>query len=128
MSAVSAVTHIGAGPLHGAGDPWGSAWSEALAELELSVTQAEQQLAAVHRHEPLTAVAAYEAAGPWQPRHGLGPLPASLHARAQALLDRQLAAAQHVAEAANLSRRQANAAEGMRSRPPAVPVYLDLQG
>jgi hypothetical protein len=33
-----------------------------------------------------------------------------------------------IAEAANLSRRQALAAEGMRSRSPAVPVYIDTEG
>jgi hypothetical protein len=59
---------------------------------------------------------------------GLGPLPASLQVRAEALLDRQISVGRRIAEAANLSRRQAVAAEGMRSRPPAVPVYIDTEG
>jgi len=128
MNAVSGVTRLGASPLHGPGDSWGSAWSEALAELELSVDQAEAQLAAIHRHEPAAAITAVGSAHPWEPRRGLGPLPASLRTRAQALLDRQLDTARRVTEVANLSRRQAQAAEGMRSRPPAVPVYLDAEG
>jgi len=118
MTAMGAVASVTAGG-------WPAAWSDALGELELSIEQAESQLASIRAHgagAPLVHLL------PWQPRHGLGPLPAPLRARAQALLDRQLDTARRVAEAANLSRRQAQAAEGMRTRPPALPVYLDTEG
>jgi hypothetical protein len=103
---------------------WDAAWSAALTELELDVAQAEALLRADHvpAKGPATVIAA------WRPPVGLGPLPASLLTRAQALLDRQLDVGRRIAEAANLSRRQAVAAEGLRSRPPAVPVYLDTEG
>ena len=102
---------------------WVEAWREALAGLELDVVQAEAQLAAAHTSAPiLTAPRA------WVPPQGLGPLPASLRVRAEALRDRQISVGHRIAETANLSRRQARAAEGMRSRPPAVPVYIDTDG
>ena len=103
---------------------WDAAWSTALTELELDVAKAEALLRA--DHVPAKGPAATVAQ--WRPPVGLGPLPASLMTRAQALLDRQLDVGRRIAEAANLSRRQAAAAEGMRSRPPAVPVYLDTEG
>ncbi|PVU84182.1 hypothetical protein DDP54_10640 [Cellulomonas sp. WB94] len=109
--------------LHRPVPTWETAWSAALAVLELDVAQAEAQLAAAHTSAPvLTSPRA------WAPPVGLGPLPASLKTRAEALLDRQISVGRRIAEAANLSRRQAAAAEGMRSRPPAVPVYLDTEG
>jgi hypothetical protein len=103
---------------------WDAAWSAALSELELYVAQAEALLRADHLTVPIagTTIAV------WCQPVGLGPLPASLVTRAQALLDRQISVGRRIAEAANLSRRQAAAAEGMRSRPPAVPVYLDTEG
>jgi hypothetical protein len=109
---------------HVAAPVWDAAWSAALTELELDVAQAEALLRADHVPAPGQAAAI----APWRPPVHLGPLPASLLTRAQALLDRQLDVSRRIAEAANLSRRQALAAEGMRSRPPAVPVYLDTEG
>ncbi|GEA90139.1 hypothetical protein [Cellulomonas cellasea] len=101
---------------------WDAAWSHALTELELDVAEAEALLRADH-------------AGPvelrsqqWVPPTGLGPLPAPLVERAQALLDRQLDVARRTAAAALLSRRHLVAVDAMRERPPAVPVYLDTQG
>ena len=103
---------------------WDAAWSAALTALELDVAQAEALL----RTDHVTATASAVIVAPWRPPVGLGPLPASLVTRAQALLDRQLDVGRRIAEAAHLSRRQAVAAEGMRSRPPAVPVYIDTEG
>jgi hypothetical protein len=105
-----------------AGPAWEAAWSAALTDMELSLAQAEGLLRASH------ASSLGGSPAPWHPPVGLGPLPASLVARAQALLDRQLDVARRTAEAANFSRRQAIAAQGMRSRPPALPVYIDADG
>ncbi|HZL02147.1 MAG TPA: hypothetical protein VFC48_03375 [Cellulomonas sp.] len=102
---------------------WVDAWHEALTVLELDVAQAEAQLAVAHTSAPVLTAPRL-----WAPPVGLGPLPASLQTRAEALLDRQISVGRRIAEAANLSRRQAVAAEGMRSRPPAVPVYIDTEG
>lgn len=102
---------------------WVGAWHDALTVLELDVAQAEAQLAVAR-----TSAAVLTSPRPWAPPVGLGPLPASLQTRAGALLDRQISVGRRIAEAASLSRRQAVAAEGMRSRPPAVPVYIDTEG
>ncbi|MGW6132493.1 hypothetical protein ACWFNE_20900 [Cellulomonas sp. NPDC055163] len=101
---------------------WEAAWSHALTELELDVEQAEALLRADH------AGPVRLRAQPWVPPTGLGPLPAPLVERVQALLDRQLDVARRTAEAALLSRRHLVAVDAMRERPPAVPVYLDTQG
>ncbi|MGV8978409.1 MAG: hypothetical protein ACOH17_10220 [Cellulomonas sp.] len=103
---------------------WGAAWSAALTELELDVEQAEALLRADH----VVATGPTAAVATWRPPLTLGPMPASLVTRAQAILGRQLDVARRTGEAANLSRRQAAAAEGMRSRPPAAPVYIDAEG
>lgn len=116
-------------------DRWTVAWTRALEDLELDVAAAESLLVAARHgrevpvvHGPdLVAVAEPGARPAWRPPSGLGPLPASLQSRAQALLERQLDVARRTAEAALLSRRHSQAAEAMRARPPAVPVYLDTQ-
>ena len=119
MSSVSAdlLSHLAA-------PAWDAAWSAALTELELDVAQAEALLRV--DHEPATGPTG--AVARWRPPVALGPMPASLVTRARAILDRQLDVARRTGEAANLSRRQAAAAEGMRSRPPAAPVYFDAEG
>jgi hypothetical protein len=116
-------------------DRWTVAWTRALEDLELDVAAAESLLVAARHGREVPAVhgpVAVGATGPdarpdWRPPTGLGPLPASLQSRAQALLDRQVDVARRTAEAALLSRRHSQAAEAMRARPPAVPVYLDTQ-
>jgi hypothetical protein len=116
-------------------DRWTVAWTRALEDLELDVAAAEHLLVAARHGRELPAVhgpLAVGASGPddrpaWRPPTGLGPLPATLQSRAQALLERQLDVARRTAEAALLSRRHSQAAEAMRARPPAVPVYLDTQ-
>lgn len=106
---------------------WEAAWSAALTDLELDLAQAEALLRADHLATTGGATETRPVAV-WHPPVGLGPLPASLQVRTEALLDRQISVGRRIAEAANLSRRQAAAAEGMRSRPPAVPVYIDTEG
>lgn len=97
---------------------WTRAWTAALDELELDLVVAEQMLA-------LDRIAE---APPdrWAPPVGLGPLPAPLADRARALLSRQVEAGRRLAEAADLSRRQLQAARALRSTAPPVPVYLDV--
>lgn len=96
---------------------WDAAWDAALAALELDVAEIERTLS--------MRDIALDPPKPWTPPTGLGPLPASLVDRAQALLDRQIEASRRVAEAASLARRHARAAQGMRSAPEASPVYVD---
>jgi hypothetical protein len=103
---------------------WETAWAAALTELELAADEAERLLASAHL--PGTGEVARTAV--WRPPQGLGPLPASLHVRAQALIGRQLDVAQRTAEAMRLSRRHLRAVATMRARPAAVPVYLDAEG
>jgi hypothetical protein len=102
---------------------WDTAWSQALAELELSVDEAETLLRAgqVERNGGLRAAT-------WQPPSGLGQLPAPLVDRAKALLDRQLRVARQLAEAAAHSRRQLRAVVGMRSDSESTPLFIDTAG
>lgn len=96
--------------------PWTTAWEDALTALELDVEATERVLD--HDHVPAPP-------DPWAPPTGLGPLPAELADRARALLARQVELSRRVAEAAILARKHGQAAQAMRSVPPAVPVYLD---
>lgn len=99
---------------------WTTAWSNALAELELGVDEAEALLRAGDP-SPITTY-------PWQPPTHLGQLPAPLRERAQALLARQLHVARGLAEAAEHSRRQLRLLDKVRVSPEATPVYLDTAG
>lgn len=113
-----------AGPRAARGEAaWETAWSAALADLELAADEAERVLTAAHLPD-----AAGVALAAWAPPVGLPPLPASLRERAAALLDRQLDLARRTAEAARMNRRHQRAVEAMRARPAAVPVYVDAQG
>ena len=105
--------------LSGSTRTWDAAWEAALTALELDVASAEGMLALDH-------IADAPPRDPWAPPVGLGPLPASLADRAQALLDRQIETGRRLAEAAELSRRHSRAAQALRSGPPSVPVYLDV--
>jgi hypothetical protein len=116
-----------AGPV-AAAPAWSAAWADALAELEMSVDEAEGLLRAAHRPGGVDPVAAIAAYGTWTPPSNLGMLPAPLVERAKALLDRQLRVAQQLAEAASHSRRQLRAVEGMRATAESSPVYLDTAG
>lgn len=109
---------------------WSSAWSDALADLEMSVAEAEALLASAHTAAaaPVPLASAESALGRWTPPVGLGLLPVSLAERAAALLDRQLRVARELAEAAAHSRRQLRAIEGMRATSETGPVYIDTAG
>ncbi len=105
-------------------DPWLDAWSRALDELELDLQTAE----AVLRDAHLAGVDEVARAAAWHPRSDLGPLPASLQVRAQALLDRQIDTARRTAEAMIRSRRQIAATRALQGRPPeAAAVYVDAE-
>lgn len=103
---------------------WHTAWADALSQLEVDLAAAEELLAVAH----LPTVEEVAAAAAWHPPVGLGALPAPLEVRARSLLDRQLAVARRLAEAAAQNRRQVTAAEAMRGRPAASPVFVDTQG
>lgn len=99
-------------------------WEAALADLELEVEHAEELLRVAHLPAPHEV--AERAA--WHPPVGLGPLPLTLADRARALHERQLDVARRLAEQAAVSRRHLAAADVLRGRPDASPVYLDLEG
>jgi hypothetical protein len=102
---------------------WLDAWTDALDALELDVAQAEDLLRTAH----LASVTEVAAASVWQPPSTLGPLPASLHVRASAILERQLDVARRTAEALAYSRRHLAAADLARPRPLEAPVYVDQE-
>jgi hypothetical protein len=99
---------------------WDAAWVRALDELELAVGDAELMLTDAH--------APVDHAPAWRPPTGLPPLPASLEARARAVLGRQLAVAEALSAAAVRSRRQLRIHEQMVPFAPHPPVYVDLDG
>jgi hypothetical protein len=99
---------------------WRQAWTAALDEMELDVAAVEAMLADAHRltDRPLT--------DPWSPPQGLGPLPLDLLPRADAILGRQLAAAERITRALATTRQQAAVAARLDSgRDRARPAYLD---
>jgi hypothetical protein len=98
---------------------WEAAWSAALDELELAVDDAERMLTDAHTVPGDTR---------WRPPVGLGPLPASLEARARSVLARQLAAAEMLSSAAVRTRRQLRIQEAVRPHLPHPPVYVDQDG
>lgn len=101
-----------------------AAWVEALTSLEMDVATAEAMLDNDH----LPSVEAVARLAAWQPPTGLGPLPASLLDRAQALADRQLSAAEAITRAMIANRRHLAALNEIRATPPSRPVYLDMEG
>lgn len=106
-----------------ADERWLDAWGAALDALELDVAAAEELLRSAH----LARVEDVARASVWQPPNLLGPLPAALHVRAGALLERQLDVARRTAEALAYSRRHLAAAQRARPRPLELPVYVDAQ-
>jgi hypothetical protein len=117
---------IVAGPV-AAAPAWSTAWADALADLEMSVEEAEQLLLAARRSGGADGAVVAPATG-WVPPSHLGQLPAPLVDRARALLGRQLRVAQQLAEATAHSRRQLRAVEGMRATAETGPVYIDTAG
>jgi hypothetical protein len=102
---------------------WDAAWSAALDRVELDAAEVETMLVR------LRAEAAHvpEPPRPWAPPERLGPLPASLATRAQAVLERhhRLAGELTRAMTENRRQRQASAALSQVTARAAVPVYID---
>jgi hypothetical protein len=103
-------------------DAWQSAWVHALDEVEAEVSEVEALLADDHRARDTPV------RDPWTPPQGLGPLPLELRPRADAILNRQIVAAQAVSLALGANRQQARLAsriEAGRQATPARPAYVD---
>jgi hypothetical protein len=100
---------------------WQREWAQALDALEADVTAVEAMLAEDHRIRDNPVV------DPWTPPEGLGPLPIDLKPRADAILARQIAAAQAIAIALVSTRKQATVAArievGGQGAP--RPAYVD---
>jgi len=103
-----------------AGD-WRQEWIAALDELEADVEAVEDMIRDEHRRRDLPM------ATPWAPPAGIGPLPLELRPRADAILTRQLEAAQELSLAITANRRQSAFAARVEVGTPgkAVPSYLD---
>ncbi|MDT5038067.1 MAG: hypothetical protein QOE03_3252 [Micromonosporaceae bacterium] len=97
-------------------DDWRTAWIHALDAVEAEVAQVEALLEDDHRARDTPA---YD---PWTPPEGLGPLPLELAPRADAILARQLAAAQSVVLAISTNRQQALLASRIESGRQATPL------
>lgn len=83
------------------GEDWRSAWVAALDALEADVETVEQMIESEHRERELAVTPS------WAPPPTIGPLPAELRPRADAILSRQIAAAQQLSGAITTNRRQA---------------------
>lgn len=102
------------------GKDWRTEWTGALDALELDVAQTEAMLTEEHR------AADAPAAQPWSPPAGLGPLPLDLRSRADAILSRQLAAAEAIAQRLASNRQQSAVVSRMETGETIKrPVYLD---
>lgn len=105
----------------GATTGWDAAWSAALDRVELDAAEVEAMLVRLRAeadHVP-------DLPAPWQPPARLGPLPASLAVRAQAVLERHQRLAEQLTSALTENRRQRHATAALSQRPAAVPVYID---
>jgi hypothetical protein len=95
----------------------------ALDALEADVARIETMLAADHRLRDMPE------ADPWSPPQGLGPLPLDLRPRADAILARQLAAANAIVHQMAGNRRHAQLADriegGTYAPAQARPAYVD---
>ncbi len=99
---------------------WRTEWTSALDALELDVAKAEAMLVEEHR------AAEEPAADPWHPPPGMGPLPLELRPRADAILARQLAAAEAIAQRLASNRQQSAVVSRMETGETVKrPVYLD---
>jgi len=110
------------------GEAFHQRWEAALADLELEVRAAEDLLVHLHREAEMPAA---EPRRPWAPPVGLGPLPAPLADRAQALVERQTRTAEALGRAIVLNRRQARAVDALTDaresrRGGAQALYLDV--
>ena len=104
---------------HHAADEWRSQWVAALDALELDVLATAAMLQDEHRARELPAPE------PWRPPIDLGPLPAELRPRADAILGRQIAVAEVLTRTLASNRRQAALTSRMQTNTGHVPAYLD---
>jgi hypothetical protein len=103
---------------------WEQAWADALDALELDVARAEGLLASYRTSPGLPAPVSV----PWAPPNLPGPLPASLRARAQAVLDRQTRVAAELARGIGAARRDLLLAQRLDTRAHApAPAFLDTR-
>lgn len=117
------MSSVAVGALGAPTGTWEAAWSAALDAVELDAAQVEAmvlRLRADAEHVP-------EAPRPFLPPAGLGPLPASLAVRAQAVLERHQRMATDLTRAMveNQRQRRATAALAGATATSAVPVYVD---
>jgi hypothetical protein len=101
-------------------EDWRGAWTAALDDLEMDVTEVEAMLADEHRH------AETPPADIWKAPTELGALPLELKPRADEILTRQLAAAEEIARRLTANRQQAKATARIETGEAVKrPVYLD---
>lgn len=108
-------------------------WTEALDQIEAEIAAAQQLLAQPADHDEPTdretqMSAAVSSALAWTPAAGLGPLPAHLQARAQAVLNRQQAVTAELAEAMQSVRRHQRVVTSLVHRNAPQAVYVDMVG
>ena len=102
---------------------WDAAWAAALERAELDAAEVEAMLARL-RAEPDHAP---DVPAPWSPPPRLGPLPASMAVRAQAVLKRHQRLADELNVAITENRRHRRALASLRPREAAAPVYIDTE-
>lgn len=102
---------------------WDAAWASALERSELDIAEVEAMLARLHAdpdHVP-------DVPAPWVPPPRLGPLPASLAVRAEAVLKRHQRLAEELTVAITENRRHRRAVASLSRREAAAPVYIDTE-
>ena len=101
-------------------DDWRGAWTAALDELELDVVRVETMLADERRN------AETPPADLWRPPTELGALPLELKPRADAILTRQLRAAEEIARRLTSNRQQMAMTSRLETGEAVKrPVYVD---
>ncbi len=101
-------------------EDWRGAWTAALDDLELDVTEVETMLADERRY------AETPPADLWKPPTELGALPLELRPRADEILTRQLKAAEEIARRITAGRRQIAVTSRIETGEAVKrPVYVD---
>lgn len=103
---------------------WTDAWTEALDTFDMSLAEAAQLVSTGQ----LIDSAFTSSALAWSAPTNLGPLPDSLRERASRILERQLAIAAQLTEAARAARQHLKVVDDLTHRAPSVPVYIDTVG
>lgn len=104
-------------------------WSQLLDELEMDIRRAQDVLAALPGDPGADLSAATPGdVGQWTPPADLGPLPESLRARAQAVVNLQQVVTQSLADAQGAARAHLRVTQTLRRRNAPQAVYLDTLG